>query len=33
MDHILEKVVGENRISMIDGFSRHNQIVVHDNDE
>jgi hypothetical protein len=24
MDHILEKVVGENRISMIDEFSRYN---------
>jgi hypothetical protein len=33
MDHILEKVVGENRISMIDGFSGYNQIVVHENDK
>jgi ribonuclease HI len=33
MDHVLEKVVGENRISMIDGFSGYNQIVVHENDK
>jgi hypothetical protein len=32
MDHVLEKVVGENRISMIDVFSGYNQIVVHEND-
>jgi hypothetical protein len=29
MDHILEKVVGANRMSMIDGFSGYNQIAVH----
>jgi hypothetical protein len=28
MDHVLEKVVGENRMSMIDGFSGYNQITV-----
>jgi hypothetical protein len=33
MDHILEKVVGENKISMIDGFSGYNQIVVHEDDK
>jgi len=33
MDHILEKVVGENIISMIDGFSGYNQIVFHENDK
>jgi hypothetical protein len=27
MDHVLEKVVGENRMSMIDGFFGYNQIV------
>jgi hypothetical protein len=32
MDHVLEKVVGDNRISMIDGFSGYNQIVVHEDD-
>jgi hypothetical protein len=30
MDHVLQKVVGANRISMIDGFSGYNQIDVHD---
>ena len=33
MDHVLEKVVGANRMFMIDGFSRYNQIVVHENDK
>jgi len=33
MDHVPEKVVGENIISMIDGFSRYNQIVFHENDK
>jgi hypothetical protein len=32
MDHVLQKVVGANRISMIDGFSGYNQIVVHEKD-
>jgi hypothetical protein len=26
MDHILQKVVGENSISMMDGFSKYNQV-------
>ena len=29
MDHVLEKVGRDNRISMIDGFSGYNQIVVY----
>jgi hypothetical protein len=29
MDHILQKVVGENRISMMDGFSGYNQVDIH----
>jgi len=29
MDHILQKLVGENRISMMDGFSRYNQVAMH----
>jgi hypothetical protein len=33
MDHVLEKVVGANIISMIDGFSSYNQIVVHEDDK
>jgi hypothetical protein len=33
MDHILEKVVGANRMSMIDGFSGYNQIAVHEDDK
>ena len=33
MDHILQKVVGSKRISMIDCFSGYNQIVVHDDDK
>jgi hypothetical protein len=32
MDHVLEKVAGDNRMSMIDGFSIYNQISVHEND-
>jgi hypothetical protein len=32
MDHVLEKVVEANRMSMIDGFSRYNQIIVHEDD-
>jgi hypothetical protein len=30
---VLEKVVGENRISMIDDFSGYNQIAVHEDDK
>jgi hypothetical protein len=33
MDHVLEKVVRENRMSMIDGFSGYNQIAIHEDDE
>jgi hypothetical protein len=33
MDHILYKVVGENRISMMDGFSGYNQVAMHLDDK
>jgi hypothetical protein len=33
MDHVLEKVVGANRMSMIDGFSSHNQIDLNEHDK
>jgi hypothetical protein len=33
MDHVLEKVVGDKKMSMIDGFSGYNQIVVHEDDK
>jgi hypothetical protein len=33
MDHILEKVVGENRMSMINGFFGYNQIAVNEHDK
>jgi hypothetical protein len=33
MDHVLEKVVGANRMSMLDGFSGYNQIAVHQDDK
>jgi hypothetical protein len=32
MDHILQKLVGENIISMMDGFSGYNQVVMHPKD-
>jgi hypothetical protein len=32
MDHVLEKVVGANRMSMIDGFSSYNQIAMNKQD-
>ena len=32
IDQILQKVVGAQRISMIDGFSRYNQIAIHPED-
>jgi hypothetical protein len=32
IDHVLEKVVGANQISMLVGFSGYNQIVVHEDD-
>jgi len=33
MDHILKRVVGSSRISLLDGFSRYNQILVHPDDQ
>ena len=33
MDHILQRVVGSQRISTLDGFSGYNQIVVHPEDQ
>ena len=33
MDHILQRVVGSSRISILDGFSRYNQILVHPDDQ
>jgi hypothetical protein len=33
MDHILQKSVSSQRMSMLDGFSRYNQIMVHPNDQ
>lgn len=33
MDHILQRVVGSSRISLLDGFSSFNQILVHPNDQ
>jgi hypothetical protein len=33
MDHILQKVVGAQRISMLDGYSRYNQISVFEEDK
>jgi hypothetical protein len=33
MDHILQKVVGSQKMSMLDGFSGYNQIMVHPNDQ
>eukprot|EP00253_Pinus_taeda_P002880 PITA_02880 len=33
MDHILQRVVGASRISLLDGFSRFNQILVHPDDQ
>ena len=32
MDHILQKVVGSKRISLLDGFSGYNQVLVHHDD-
>ena len=32
MDHIIQKVVGAKRISIIDGFSWYNQVVVYEED-
>jgi hypothetical protein len=33
MDHILQKVVGSIRISLLDGFSGYNQVLVHPDDQ
>jgi len=33
MDHILQRVVGASRISLLDGFSSYNQILVHPDDQ
>jgi len=33
MDHILQRVVGAKRISMLDGYSRYNQILVMEGDK
>ena len=33
MDHILQKVVGSQRMSMLDGFSGYNQVLVHPDDQ
>lgn len=33
MDHLLQKVLGANRISMLDGFSCYNQIMVSQADQ
>ena len=32
MDHILQRVVGSTRISLLDGFFGYNQILVHQDD-
>jgi hypothetical protein len=32
-DHILQKVVGASRISLLDGFFGYNQFLVHPNDQ
>ena len=33
MDHILQRVVGSKRISLLDGYSGYNQILVHPDDQ
>jgi len=33
MDHILQMVVGSSRISLLYGFSRYNQVLVHPDDQ
>lgn len=33
MDHILQRVVGSTIISLLDGFSGYNQILVHPHDQ
>jgi hypothetical protein len=33
MDHILQNIAGSQRMSMLDGFSGYNQIMVHPYDQ
>ena len=33
MDHILQRVVGSQRMSILDGFSGYNQVAVHPDDQ
>lgn len=33
MDHILQRAVGSSRISLLDGFSGYNQILIHPEDQ
>ena len=33
MDHILQRVVGSSRMSLLDGYSGYNQILVHEDDQ
>ena len=33
MDHILQRLVGSRRISLLDGYSRYNNILVHPDDQ
>lgn len=33
MDHVMQKFVGAERLSMLDGFSGYNQVVVHFDDQ
>lgn len=33
MDHILQRVMGSSRISLLDGFSGYNQFLVHPDDQ
>ena len=33
MDHILQRVVGASRMSLLDGYSGYNQILVHEKDQ
>lgn len=33
MDHILQRIMGSTRISLLDGYSRYNQILVHPDDQ
>lgn len=32
MDHILQRVVGASRLSLLDGYSNYNQVLVHEDD-